>query len=325
MADRGSEFLGNPSEQLVNAFQVEITNVPARRPDLKALVEGQFRTTNETGIHFEPGAVTRARKRGEKDPRLDAVHTVESFTKLIIEIVLWANNGRPLSREGPVGMPMPEDREVCALDLWEWGLENRFGLLKRVDSERARIDLLPISKARATEDGIKVKETGLNYTSPERDVQAMLLRNTGRSTKKLSVSWERRDVSQVFLRLDNGKRIVPLVLTAPHARFAGKTLEEVKEHQYVRRLRKAKGQSKRLQARAEFNARAEAIREDATKKTKAVIGPYGKLQVSDSREARNAEKLLERTNEASRWQSAEHVPASTASDDDEIPFPRLVK
>jgi hypothetical protein len=90
-ADRG-ELLGKPSDHAVRAFELTITNCPAYRPDLKALVEGQFKIANDRVIHWQPGAVYKARDRGDPDYRFDATYTLRAFTKLMIIHALEHNN-----------------------------------------------------------------------------------------------------------------------------------------------------------------------------------------------------------------------------------------
>jgi hypothetical protein len=324
MADRGPEFLGTPSEQLVTAFQLGLANVPSWRPDYKSLVEGQFRISNETGIHWQPGAVRGPRMRGDPDPRLDALHTIESFTRLMIDLILWNNNGRPLGDNVPVGVPLPADGDPAAIDLWDWGVENRLGLLRRVGPRRAYIDLLPTSAASVTEHGIYITDLRLRYTSDSPRIQQMLIRNTGRKRPELVASYERRDVSRTYLRLDEGRTLEELVLTTADARFSGMTWEEVLDFKESRRLASALGRGARAQSRAELNARLDANRDEREREREAALGAHGKPQVEYIRDARRRMRNAERSEEAARWGSEEpqFVPANDPSDDDDyVPYP----
>ncbi|WP_420127278.1 hypothetical protein [Longimicrobium sp.] len=325
MFDRGREYLGKPSDQLVTTFQIDLESVPPYRPDFKSFVESQFRVNNEYGIHWQPGAVYQERDRGDPDYRLEAALTLPQFTRLMIDLILWNNLCRPIKGWIPEGVPLAEAGDPTPLDLWEWGMEHRATLMRQVLSDRIRVDLLPRSKASVTDHGIYVHDVRLHYRSDDPRIQGWFIRNTDEKHRpNLEVSFDRRAIGRCFLRLDGGRTLSELVLTAANQRYADMTLEEVRDYLSVKEIRRQKSRGTRAQSRVEIMSRMEEHGRRARAQLAEDIGPGERVKVIDINEARAAQKRATAAEEAVTATPPAPVPPPAVDDDDDyIPIPRV--
>ncbi len=320
-ADRG-EMLSIPSDHLVTAFGLRITNTPPFRADFKSFVEAQFRITNELGIRRQPGWVDKLVGRGDPDYRLDATLDLYHFNRLMIELILHNNRSRRLADQIPPDYPLSEDRDPVPLDLWEWGVENRVGIGRTMDRERIRVNLLPSEEGSATPQGIKVN--GLHYDSATAREEGWFLRVPGTERVRVSVAYDPRDVSKVYLRLEQGRKIEECPLTQKDAiRFAGRTLEEVQDARDRRLMARQRDRRARHQDTAEFHARIDAITRSAEgERAEALGGPNKHPIVTDINEARRAQRRANRGEEAFTKDGAPPPPPPRpAAGDGYVPFP----
>jgi hypothetical protein len=133
LADKG-ELLTHQAESLVNVFNTRIENAKARRGDAKGIVERRFRTLQAEFKPYAPGVVTNetAKKRGGKDYRLDAQLTLREFEEIIV-LLIYKHNLRIMPKyDADAGVPNELPR--TPKDLWQWGVENRSGVLNVNDN-----------------------------------------------------------------------------------------------------------------------------------------------------------------------------------------------
>ncbi len=198
MADK-AELLGSQIESLSRKFRVRIENPPAYRAEAKGIVERRFRTLQAEFKPYVPGVVTdtRVKKRGGKDYRLDAKLTVNEFTEIIIESVLFHNNDCVLDGYDR-STDMPPDLETRALSLWNWGLSNRTGQLKQPPTESVLVALMPRERVTISVDGIKLM--GLLYTSVELFKSSWLHRTKAASRPQgLQAAYDPTNTNQIYL------------------------------------------------------------------------------------------------------------------------------
>jgi hypothetical protein len=321
LADRG-ELIGEVSDQLVDLFRIQMTNTPPFRADFKSFVEGQFKITNERGIKRQPGWVDKARDRGDRDYRLDATLDLDYFNRMMIYLVLHNNSARRLEKQVPIGYPISRDRNPVPMDLWEWGLENRMGMLRTMDRDRVRVNLLPTMRARATPNGFEILSGALHYDSVTAREQGWFLRGTGHTPPSFKLALDPRDVSVGYLRLDQGRNIEECPLTAKHRpRWAGKTLEEVLDDRDRRDTTKQKDRGQRHQDTANLNAYLDAVTEEAEKAREAALGPASdQPSVEGIREARREQRRANQESEAFTPDAIDRRP-DVQDDDEMIRFP----
>jgi len=155
LGDRG-EIEARHIENLINNFNVLVENTAPYRADWKGIVEQRFRLLPAKFRAYTPGYIeTDFRARGGRDYRLDATLDIDQFTQVIIECVLYYNNSHALTHYDRTAQMVHDEVPPIPIDLWEWGIANCSGALRRWPEQRVRFSLLPTASATVTTFGLK--------------------------------------------------------------------------------------------------------------------------------------------------------------------------
>jgi len=227
LADRG-EFEGYNADNVVNALNIRISNTPPYRADWKAIVERNFRLSNDKVIHWIPGAVYKPRDRGDKDYRLDAVLDLHQFRKLMILIVLDHNKDHRMDWYRMGEFMIQEQLEPYPIDIWNWGIRNRVGHLRKVDSDILRLNLLPTDQASVTYQGIRFQ--GLIYSCDLAMREQWFVRARERGSWRIPVAYDPRRLDYIYLRLEDKGRLEKCQLIEAEKVFRGKDWYETIDH-----------------------------------------------------------------------------------------------
>ncbi|MET3212181.1 UNVERIFIED_CONTAM: hypothetical protein ABIC26_005197 [Paenibacillus sp. PvR008] len=151
----GGELSGYNAENMV-ALDTSVEILPSYRPELKGIIERFMSTMNrEVRKYFPGGRVKQIRERGDKDYRVEAVATLESFFKFIIQCILEHNNSI-VSEEFVVDPLMYQAGiELTPNQIWKWGVANRTSALHDKPRDLIRMNLLPRDTATIAQHGIK--------------------------------------------------------------------------------------------------------------------------------------------------------------------------
>lgn len=309
LADRG-ELEGGNADHLVNAFNIRVHNTPPGRADLKGIVEKHFDTTNQRLNKWVPGAV-RKRERGDKDYRLDAQLDIHQFRKLILLSVLDYNKNKRLDK-------YPKDRQMIAdgvepypLDLWNWGIKNRTGHLRTVPLERLRLNLLPEVEASITNSGILCE--GLYYLSELGTQEEWFERAREHRRRRIVVARDPRNLSQIYLRLENGARMEVCYLKDSDAAFRDRDLYEAADEFELRKMRQARSKSRSLSAATGLHAEIEAVLDQARRQVPEDLGELSnRARTKGIRQNRKYERARERS--ANGWQLGQDPPSPASGE-----------
>lgn len=163
-SDRG-ELLSDGARDMAEVIRISQSLSAPYRADWKSLVERYFGSQNEGVIHWEPGAVrARAKDRGDRDVRLDAVLTVNDLLRILLSLAAEWNLTKDMSNHVTAAM-MKRNVEATPIGFWKYGLENLHGAptyLKREDAVR---QLLPKVQAKVNRLGLQAHRN-LRFTSP---------------------------------------------------------------------------------------------------------------------------------------------------------------
>ena len=163
-ADRG-ELLSNGGRTLAEDLGVRMSFAAPYRADWKSLVERYFGIQNDAVVHFLPGAVrARAKERGDRDVRHDAVLTVNGVLRLLLSLAAEWNLTKDMSKHLSAGM-LRTNTEATPLGFWRYGLEHLHGAPHYLDRQDAIRTCLTPTLANASRTGLRVLE-GLRYTAP---------------------------------------------------------------------------------------------------------------------------------------------------------------
>lgn len=310
MADRG-ELEGYSADHLVNAFNMRVYNTAPYRGDLKGIVEQHIDLSNEKIIHWMPGRV-RKRERGDRDYRLDATLDLHEFRKLMILSALDHNNQQRLDRYRKDEHMIADQVEPYPVELWNWGIQNRSGHLRRLGADTIRLNLLPEAEASVTEKGIRF--AGLYYTCELAVQEQWFVRAGETGSWKIRIAHDPRTRGRIYLRLDNGKRMETCYLLEADKTFRERDWYEATDEFELCKLRKEAARTRKQRSRSEFHASTEQVIGQAKDKTgKARVDISDRARVTGIRESRRLERDTERR--ANAWQLGEDAPATSLPDD----------
>lgn len=322
LADRG-ELLGHQIEGLESSFLIRIENTPPHRGDAKGIVERNFRSLQAEFKPFAPGVVsgTTVKKRGGKNYWLDGKLTVSEFMEITVSSIIMHNFVDPMEKYDR-SEDMPVELPSIPIDLWNWGLQNRTGRLRKADSDSLRITLLPREQATTSEKGICI--FGLYYSSPEIMTSGWLYRtkNSNRP-EKVTVAYDPNVADEVYLFFKpNSREYWICKLTDLSREYRNSSFWQVWRKQDAKK--KALSQQKLAadKVRAIHEERIETIINSAIKDTPAPTASNSERMnnVSKARvEQLEKERLLRRPSSPKSGESAKVVTLSGHAEDDEYP------
>lgn len=197
-ADRG-ELMSRQADTLVNRFGIQLSNSRAYRGDDKSICERHFNTIQAEFKPYVQGVVepVNGKKRIGRRYELDAELGLSAFTEMMIHLVLRHNKSHVV-KDYDFAPDMPDDLAAVPIDLWNWGVSNRTGKLRRTDDRLARINLLPHEQATVSEVGIKLR--GIVYTCQEAIKAGWFDRIKQNRPSKIEVAFDPRNSNEVYLR-----------------------------------------------------------------------------------------------------------------------------
>ncbi|MFS0661070.1 Mu transposase C-terminal domain-containing protein [Niallia alba] len=293
IADRG-EFEGYSVENLINNLNLKIENTTAYRGDLKGIVERKFRTFNGKVKQKAPGAIQKEyRERGDQDYRLNATLNLKEFTSLIITMALYHN--QKVIDKYPVEKEMVADGLVpTPINLWNWGIQNRKGRLRKVDRNVLRLNVLPRGKATVSRAGIKFKN--LLYGSRQAIEEQWYLKLKNRS---LEIVYDPRHIEKIYIPHDNGMDFETCILLEPSQQYKGDFLEEIVFQQQLRNELEEMERTNQIQLTVNTDAALEEIIKKAVKNKKQSFNQptSKKAKIAAIRDNKDVEKQLNRETE----------------------------
>jgi hypothetical protein len=324
LADRG-ELEGYNADQLVDAFNIRVYNTPPWRADWKGIVEQNFDLCNERMIRWVPGAV-RHRERGDRDYRLDAVIDLHEFRQMMIACVLDHNNQHRMDWYPKDEFMIADHVEPYPAELWHWGVKNRNGHLRKVSQDIVRLNLLPEREASITHRGIRFE--GRYYTCDLALNEQWFIGAKESGTKQVRVSHDPRNVSHIYLKLGNGRRIETCHLINPHGAFSGRDWYEVADELELRKQAQEASQTRKQHSQAEHHAQINVIIAEANKKTqeaRSEVVQSDRALITGIRDNRRLEREVERINAtwelgnaiSSDQQSSTHIAVNTEQTTDQ--------
>lgn len=197
LGDNG-EMKGITPENMIRNFGIKVENTGTYRADAKGIVERFFKTINDKVKPELPGFVLPDhRQRGGGDYRLDATMNLSEFISYLIPKIILHNR--------TVISSYPFDEQLAKADimykpkeLWDWGIKNRAGLLRKVDLEQLKASLFFHKEASVTEKGIRL-HNDLHYTFPIAIEKGWFVRKTGRKSFKVDLSYNPRNLREAYV------------------------------------------------------------------------------------------------------------------------------
>jgi putative transposase len=322
LADRG-ELLGHQIEGLESSFLVRIENTPPYRGDAKGIVERNFRSLQAEFKPFAPGVVSGStvKKRGGKNYWLDGKLTVSEFTEIIVSSIIMHNFVDPMEKYDR-SEDMPADLPSIPVHLWNWGLQNRTGRLRKADSDSLRIALLPRQQATTSEKGICL--FGLYYSSAE-VLSSGWLHRTSNSNRpeKITVAYDPNVANEIYLFFKpNSREYWTCKLTDLSREYRNSSFWQVWHKQDVKKKELSKQKLSADKTRAVHEKRIEKLISSAIKETPSPTSTKTErmANVGEARAAQlEKERAQKRPSPIKPGSPAIIVPMQGQQDDDEYP------
>jgi Mu transposase, C-terminal len=227
IGDRG-ELASHGVDHLVEGLGPLISNTPPYRPDWKGIVEKLFDTSQEKIKPFLPGYVHEDHgERGAKDYRLEASLTIEDYTKILINFILFYNHNFYMDDYVRTEEHIKDNVQPIPIKLWEWGVKNAAGKLHKHNLEKVKFYLLPRATATVTEKGIKYKK--MLYTSQKAIKEGWFSRARQKGTWKVDFSYDPRNMNIIYLHTNDENLFTPCNFVDHHSRYKDKTIEEIEQ------------------------------------------------------------------------------------------------
>src|ERR1035437_9827467 len=295
LVDRG-ELLGTQVDQFVLNTGSAVSALPPMRPDWKGLVESTFRCLNADGIAYAPGAIV-ADYQGRRRMAGEPVHTLRSFTRALITLILTYNRKLlPVESRDP-GIDACGEGPLSRTEVWEWGVANRAGRRRSFTDDEIAWRVLPSGTAVVSTSGLRIN--GLTYqlatdeTARPAGSDMWHLRGISRSQRGVTVAFNPANVALAWVIARDGSAAYRLRLTDGCERYAGYSLQEVQYRLMELRALTNLRQPEQLQSEMQRDATLEALEQHATRALAAVVAAGLEAPRVTVREARAHEQALE--------------------------------
>jgi len=272
---------------------------------------------------FVPGYIdVDFRQRGARDYRLDGRLTVDAFTEIIIQIILFHNRHHNLTKYQRDAEMISDDVPAIPIELWKWGILNRSGKLKSFSEEIVKLNLMPTSKATITAKGIKLCGKELYYTCKKAEEEQWFERARSNlltpSEKNLTVSYDIRKPDFIYLVSSDGREFKKCFLLDSENRYSGKNFHDIEYMLDFEQRNNQKHDKKELQEKVDLIAEIESIVAKSEQPTSASIETLSNRQkVSNIRDNRAAEKSARRETEGFEIEPITAQPGHESSQEEE--------
>jgi hypothetical protein len=228
LADRG-ELVNKQIETAIENLSISIQQSPPYRADYKGVIEQSFRLMNLKVKPFGDGVVLNGHKtRGSFDNRLRATLTLEELTRVILKCIIFHNNSHVLSEEVSKEMLFEDSIEKVPLKIWNYGVENKRGLLRKLPADVIRINLLPSKTAKVTSRGVLFGK--MLYASDYTLKQGWFSKARLKGTWSIQISYNPLDLSTINFIEDDRKTFYTLSLVEHLQKYSNKSEYEIEEY-----------------------------------------------------------------------------------------------
>ncbi|AXQ50902.1 Mu transposase C-terminal domain-containing protein [Lysinibacillus fusiformis] len=298
LGDRG-ELEGYNVNSLIEGLNLLVENNPAFRPDWKGIVEKLFDTSQSKIKPFLPGYIqSDFGERGASDYRLEAKLTIDQYTKILINFVLFYNKNYYMEDYMRDEKMIEENVKPTPLELWKWGIKNRAGKLRKEHPDTIKFYLLPRDTATVTSKGIKFKR--MLYSCETAIKESWFIQARTNKSWKVDISYDPRNMDIVYLHVKDKSLFERCFLLEHQERYKNKVLEEIEQLLMIEQNTYKNENHSLLQEEINFYTKIEGIVDEAIKTSNQ--DKNNKItkteKIKNIRENREVEKNLRREHEA---------------------------
>ena len=239
LADRG-ELLSHDIENSISNLGIIIQNTPPYRGDMKGIVEKSFERMHSYIKPFVDGVVENKFnkvERGAEDYRLKANLTLEEITQIIIKCVLFHNNKHVLSNYESDGLTIENNIAKIPNKIWAYGIRQKKGLLRELQEEIIKINLLNNKEVNVTAKGVKFNK--LFYVSKYTLEEGWFQKARIEGSFKIRVSYNPNNLSEIYYIKADGNSYDTLTLVTYMEQYKDMSEEELnKVFEYQEKMNK---------------------------------------------------------------------------------------
>ena len=226
-----AELRKNLTVNMTKNLGVTISEVTARRPDWKGVVETRFNILQNWEEMYDPSRGSYSKKKyGDPDMRLKAIKTFDEIHLDFIRLIMMHNQ---LSISNPFisnNLAVMDGVSPRPYDLFKHGVESVSGHVRSYPEEIVKLNLLPRDSATVTDRGIKYK--GLFYTPMMDEWEQLLVSSKPRKLakkgpdNKIEICLDKRNIDFIYIPAENGMSYVKCVIQERCLRIVQPELEE---------------------------------------------------------------------------------------------------
>jgi hypothetical protein len=246
---------------------------------------------------------------------------LKELTEIILRSVLL-HNIREIEKYLLTPEMIKDEVPPTPLDLWNWGIKNKKGTLRKIDRNRFRMNILPRGKATISRGAVIFRN--LHYGATELLDETLQKRL---KLKSLEIVYDTRNMEQIYSLKEDGLNYITFNLLERSREFQGMFLEDVvSANNKAAKLRQAARKSQ-LQQETELDQTIMKIARESTKKTNEASEPTVSKtkRITDIRSNRAGEKERNRKEEAFKLEVENDFPAPLLSFPDVKPQTALQK
>lgn len=292
VVDNG-EMISKASMAVIENLGIEVKNTPAWRPDMKGIVESQFRLFNLSEKERLPGAVLKDYgQRGARDYRKDAVLDLDQLTKIVINFIL-KNNHRQME-DHPQLLPDVMRAGVPAIpqELWNWGIQNRTGSLRQWDPEDLEVALSLEEEATITEKGIKFKNLFFECDTATRE--ELFAQARQKKAKKIKIAFNPGQMDHIYWKRSPQQYERCWRTRDSGMKYEGLTLDEIDWWQGKEKAQKKTFERQTMETAAKYDSENQKIIDEAKAMKQVIPIDQAKMKTKTAAIRENRKKERER-------------------------------
>lgn len=325
LGDRG-ELISPMGEKAIANLGISFENAPSGRGDAKGIVEKHFHIVNTKIRYWAPGAVKKEFRELRRKQLDDACLDIYQFTQMMIYTILQRN--RKIIEGYPVTQKMIDDKVITRpIDLWNWGLKNQSGALRRLPDELLRINLMRTGVATVTESGIKFNKA--LYISQTEDFNKWYIEARRNGGWNVEISYDDRDMTSIYLFDKKSKRFHNLKLKDSSVIYLNRTFEEIEDYHFMHNVQIAEFTDDQDQNDVDYFENIDQIRKDA-EKNKEKKGSGGIKNIRNNRREENktyskTQALSSKQGKANESVKEEHLRSQSCTENPSVEMTALKK
>jgi hypothetical protein len=196
MGDRG-ELAGKKADSIPE-LGIVLQNAPAYSPKSKGKIESIIKSIKYGGLRHLDGAYVKGHGRGESDGKNEAVLNIREFERRFVEEIIRLNDDPAPSEHVPPEMIREGADSISHVQLYSWGIENRYAETRLMDAQHVMTYLLTPGKASITPRGISFG--GMTFTNPTLLEGLYHLRAVKTKRHRIEIRYDEHSVKWIWFR-----------------------------------------------------------------------------------------------------------------------------